>query len=183
MDLKIIFIVLTSLGIFAALSASFLNLTTVQWGLSELQSERKQYSKSFHRWSWLLRFFVGILIFSAGMMSGIHTDHVIFISLVYCNVAFTGYNLVYNFGMKHSWYYTGSKTTGTGSLIDKLLGKGVIVMEALLLVYTILWYLVDYISMFHFLVNRVREDWLSFLVAAALIVIFYIAIRKFYLKK
>ena len=182
MLLLINFFILVFLGIFCALAVSFYNLYSVKWGLSSGE-QREFFSGRWHLFSWLLRFFIFMIILFAGMISGLAHDHTGFISLLYINAAFTGYNLIYNKGFDHKWYYTGSKNSNSGSFLDKILGMGIIVLEGLLLLFTILWYPVKLVRIPTFLVNQMKDRPWDFIVTALIAVVFFVIYKVFFQKK
>lgn len=181
MNLQITFLILATLGILAALATSFYNVFAVKWGWASGE-ERFNYSKTWHFYSWALRLVIGSIILFAGVNSTLSNNHFLFICLIYTNFAFTGYNLIYNKFFKHSWFYTGSESTHSGSRIDRLLSKWVVVAEALLLLLTILWYPLNLISVAETIYLQMVTQWLSFSITAVIITAAIITARKFYNK-
>ncbi len=182
MSLLIAYLLLSVLGILAALAASFYNVYSVKWGLSTFQEDREYYSNRWHFWSGGIRFSVFVIVLLAGLMSSLSYAHVFFISLLYMNFAFTGYNLIYNKHFDHKWYYTGSKASGTGSVMDKFFGKGIIALEGLLLLFTVLWYPLDLYPFVNSFIHSFQIDWVSLAIAIAIAIASFFGIRKFYNK-
>lgn len=170
MSLMFLFIFLSSMGIMLALAASFLNLFSVKWALEKEVIPRNHYSSYWHFLSGMLRLSIFILIVFTGIVSSIPNDHAGMISLIYANLAFTGYNIVYNVGFNHSFFYTGSKKSNSGSFMDKVFGKAIIGAEGVLLLFTLLWYPLNLVKQAEFLYGRIVEDWVSFLIAIVLII-------------
>ncbi len=106
----------------------------------KLYFTRESYdNKIVHRLGGALRLFWMVAVGAACWVAGIPWGKAAFFILLNINLAWTGFDLVYNLVHNHKWYYSGSLQSGTSSIIDKFLNKFDEWVKCGLLVLTILW--------------------------------------------
>lgn len=128
-----------------------------------------------HRLGGSLRLFWMLAIFAFCWFSKVSWHDMAFYILLNLNLAWTLFDLIYNKVHNHPWYYSGTFSSNTSSVIDKLFNKFDEYIKAGILVFTILWYP---FYIYEIIEDTIMNRGLELLIAAIIVFTFgYIAYR------
>ncbi len=82
-----------------------------------------KWEKAWHGWGFLLR--IGSVVLITVFFWG-NWPELITWTLAMANISWTLFDIIINLFRKKPWYYKGSKQTGTGSLIDRIINNEVL---------------------------------------------------------
>lgn len=122
--------------LFSALLALY-NVSIIKWGTCA--KDRPAQAKLWHLYGWIIRFLP--VVFITWSMWGSWT-RIIGFTLIYTHLGWTMYDMVINLGRGLSIFYQGSKTSGTGSWIDRTFSPPVIFSIKLILLISTIIYLI-----------------------------------------
>lgn len=127
----------------------------------------KSDNKIVHRLGGLLRLFWMVAIAATCWLSEMHWGKAAFFILLNINLAWTIFDLIYNWKHNHPWYYSGSLKSGTSSVIDKFFNKFDEWIKGGLVVLTILWLPFNIPFMIE---DMILNRWLDLIIAIVLII-------------
>jgi len=116
---------------------SLYNIAIIKWGTESVN--RSFQNRLWHLYGWIVRFIPAIFIFwhfwgEWARIGGFF--------LVYLHLGWTMYDGVINKGRGLSFFYQGTKQSGTGSWIDRNIGRTSILITKLLIFLATITYLI-----------------------------------------
>ena len=120
------------------LTLSLYNVYIIKWGTGV--GDPSLQMRLWHIFGWIVRFIP--VVFIAWMLWG-QWFKIIGFAMIYLHLGWTMYDGVMNWGRGLNFFYQGSKESGTGSWIDRNIGRyGILITKLVILLATVAYIII-----------------------------------------